>query len=118
MIKIEDMIDLCKKGDYNIISWIIERNITKLLQSKEIPEFFTALFNAFQYKNDIIQKIYRSIIGVGNFEDDKAFLVFIIESKKHLESYLDEDHPSHIQFGLDGIIRALDSKLKDSGGFS
>ena len=99
------MIDLCKKGDYNIISWIIERNITKLLQSKEIPEFFTALFNAFQYKNDIIQKIYRSIIGVGNFEDDKAFLVFIIESKKHLESYLSEDLPKPFQFGLENVIK-------------
>ena len=62
--KINDIIELCKTKNNSIIGWAIEKNIDKLLQSKEIFEFFNTLLNEFQYKYDIIQLSYKSILRV------------------------------------------------------
>lgn len=112
LIKIEDRIELCKIGEYSILSWVIDKHIDKLLQFKENPEFFNILLNEFQYKDDIIQQIYRSILRTKIYNDEKEFLTYLNESKEHLESYLNKNLPENIQFGLKSIINALESKLK------
>ncbi len=95
---------------YIIALWLNNRGILNDIADPKKKALKQEIMS-FPYDNNIIQFSYRSILRSKSFKNEKDFLIYLYESKKHLEHLSNEELLKNIQYWLEGVIKALESKI-------